>query len=92
MDTMPTEDLNIVSYSKIIATNLGLDKLKTTNGKEIAVVRNERGDFIIQFASGGEKPSEFDGKFTTTRAVTEAISQYLSRKTDVQTTSRKATN
>lgn len=95
MHTTPTEEKSnrhYINLPEIIARNLGLKKLETAKGKKIGVVKNARGDFEIQFSSGGEKPKEFQGKFTTMKAITEAIDLYLNRKSDAKTESSKATN
>lgn len=96
MHTTPTEDLNsgrnIISYTDIVTRNLKLDVLETKNKKKIDIVKNQRGDFLIQFATGGEKPAEFSGKFTTLKAIEFAIQSYLNRKADAKTESSKTTN
>lgn len=82
MPTTLTDDQGpkIISYTDLIANNLKLDKLQTQNGKQIKVDKNHRGYFEIAFASGGEKPKEFQGIFTTIEATTTAISNYLAKK------------
>jgi hypothetical protein len=95
MPTTLTEDhnqsgVNTVSYSELVATHLKMDKLETKNGKKIDIVKNDRGDFLIQFATGGQTPKEFAGKFTTLRAVQEALVRYFSR--NAQTKSDKTTD
>lgn len=53
---------------------------ETPNGKEIHIKRNAIGKLYIEFATGGEKPREFDGFFTKERYAVEVINRYLHRK------------
>ena len=95
MHTTHTDDHNgvvTINYRQLIAKQLGLENLVTKNNKEIDVVKNTRGDFLIRFKSGGQQPKEFEGKFTTIKACCEAITKYLTKKEDAKTESSKATN
>lgn len=74
------EERKLISISDIIKDELGVKELKTPNGKEIKVFKNDRGYFEIAFASGGEKPKEFSGIFTDIRATANAIRMYFQRK------------
>lgn len=74
------EERKLVSISDAIKDEVGVDELKTPNGKEIKVYKNDRGYFEIAFATGGETPKEFQGLFTDIRAASTAIKMYLERK------------
>lgn len=76
--------VNTISYDKLVANQLGLEDLKTKNGKQIQVIKDHRGRFLIEFATGGQKPKEFAGLFTHLKAVGDAVMQYLNKKEDVK--------
>lgn len=87
------DERTIVNYANLIANKLGLEKLTTNKGKEIQIVKEPtRNLFIIEFATGGQKPQEFQGKFTTLKSVEQAVNAYLTKREDAKTESSKARN
>lgn len=52
----------------------------TPNGKEVQIIRNARGDTVIQFATGGELPSYLSGIFTSEREAEKAVLYFLTQK------------
>lgn len=60
----------------------------TVNGKEVQIVRNPRGDWCIQFATGGELHSTIQGIYTTEREAEKAVLGFLSMKEDQATKTR----
>lgn len=52
----------------------------TPNGKEVQIIKNSRGDTVIQFATGGELPAYLTGIFTSEREAEKAVLYFLSQK------------
>lgn len=53
---------------------------KTEAGKEIQIVRDNFGYWIIQFSPGGELPDMLKGNFTQYNFATQQIEAYLAKK------------
>lgn len=54
---------------------------RTDFGKEIEIKRTRDGQFFeIGFVGGGEKPKEFEGRFTSHVLANQAVELYKSRK------------
>ena len=62
----------------------------TPNGKEVQITRNTRGDWMIQFATGGELHSSIQGTFTTEREAEKAVQVFLNMKEEQASKGRTA--